>query len=280
MRWLPVAIVCLAVRVIAQTPSPSPAFEAAAIKPAAPSADGRILVGIQGGPGTPNPGQMNFWNISIGDLILNAYNVKSFQLSGPDWLWSERFDITAKVPAGATKEQARAMMRNMLAQRFKLVLRHTTKEASIYALVVAKGGPKLGSEALKESETGPAAASPKRMMMMDGKGLLKLDLKGATMSALADALGTQVDRPIMDATGLNGSYDIAMEFAPDPAIMAMRMGGIGQPPPLAAASAPDLNGAPSIFSALTDQLGLKLESRKGPVEHVVVDTVQKTPTEN
>jgi uncharacterized protein (TIGR03435 family) len=280
MRWFQIAFVCFAVRMFAQTASPSPAFEAVAIRPAAPSADGRIMVGIQGGPGTPNPGQMNFWNISIGDLVQNAYNVKNFQISGPDWLWSERFDITAKVPSGATKEQGRAMMQNMLAQRFRLVLHRTTKDASIYALVVAKGGPKVGSEALKESEAGPAAAPPKRMMMMNGDGLLKMDLKGATMSTLVDMLGTQVDRPIIDATGLTGSYDVSMEFAPDPAIMAMKMGGIGQPPPSAAANAPDLNGAPTIFSALTDQLGLKLESRKGPVEHVVIDSVEKTPTEN
>lgn len=273
MRCFHVAVVCLAVRAFAQTPSPSSAFDAVAIKPAAPSANGRIMVGIQGGPGTPNPGQMNFWNISIGDLIQNAYNVKNFQVSGPDWLWSERFDITAKVPSGATKEQGRVMMQNMLAQRFRLVLRRSTTEASIYGLVVAKGGPKL-----KEAETGPAA-TPKRMMMMDGSGLLKMDLKGATMSALVDMLGGQVDRPVTDATGLTGSYDIAMEFAPDPAIMGMKMGGIGQPPPVTG-NAPDLNGAPMIFSALTDQLGLKLEARKGPVEHLVIETVEKAPTEN
>ncbi|HEU5020250.1 MAG TPA: TIGR03435 family protein [Bryobacteraceae bacterium] len=280
MRWFQIALVCLAVPVFAQTPSPSPSFEAVAIRPAAPSADGRIMIGIQGGPGTPNPGQMNFWNISIGDLIQNAYNVRNFQISGPDWLWSERFDITAKVPAGATKEQGRVMMRNMLAQRFSLVLHRTTKEASTYALVAAKGGPKLGSEALKKSGTGPTAAPPKRMMMIGGNGLLKMDLKGATMDALVDTLGTQVDRPIVDATGLTGSYDVAMEFAPDPAVMAMKMGGIGQAPPSPTVSAPGLNDAPTIFTALQDQLGLKLESRKGPVEHVIVDSVQKTPTEN
>lgn len=274
MRCFHAFVVFLAVPAFAQTPSPSAAFDAVAIKPAAPSADGRILVGIQGGPGTPKPGQMDFWNISIADLIQNAYNVKNFQVSGPDWLWSERFDITAKVPSGATKDEGRVMIQNMLAQRFKLVLHRTTKEGSIYSLVVAKGGPKL-----KEAEAGPTV-TPKRMMMMDGSGLLKMDLKGATVATLVDMLGMQVDRPVRDATGLSGTYDIAMEFAPDPAIMAMKMGGIGQPPPGQAGNGPDLNGAPMIFSALTDQLGLKLEPMKGPVEHLVIESVEKTPTEN
>jgi len=274
MRSFPVAIVCLAVRAFAQTPSPSSVFDAVAIKSAAPSADGRIMVGIQGGPGTLNPGQMNFWNISIADLIQNAYNVKNFQISGPDWLWSERFDITAKVPSGATKEQGRVMMQHMLADRFRLVLHRTTKDSSIYALVIAKGGPKL-----KEAETGPAA-QPKRMMTMNGSGRMKMDLKGATMSGIVDMLGLQLDRPVIDQTGLTGSYDVVMEFAPDTAIMAMKMGGIGQPPPSPAATAPDPNSAPTIFSALTDQLGLKLEAKKGPVENLVVESVEKTPTAN
>jgi len=274
MRSFQAAVVFLAVRALAQTPSPSPTFEAVAIKPAAPSADGRIMIGIEGGPGTQNPGQMNFWNISLADLIQNAWNVKDFQISGPDWLRSERFDITAKVPSGATKEQGRVMMQNMLADRFKLVLYRTTKESSIFALVIAKGGPKL-----KEAETGPAA-QPKRMMTMNGSGRMKMDLRGATMSAIVDMLGMQLDRPVIDMTGLTASYDVVMEFAPDPAIMAMRMGGIGQPPPSSAAIAPDPNGAPTIFSALTDQLGLKLEARRGPVENLIVDSVEKTPTGN
>ena len=139
MRCFPVAIVCLAIRAFAQTPSSSPKFDAVAIKPAAPSADGRIMVGIQGGPGTRTPGQMNFWNISLADLIQNACNVKNFQVSGPDWLSSERFDIQAKVPLGATKDEGRLMMQNMLADRFKLVLHRTTKESSICELAIAKG---------------------------------------------------------------------------------------------------------------------------------------------
>jgi uncharacterized protein (TIGR03435 family) len=163
------------------------------------------------------------------------------------------------------------MMQNMLAERFKLVLHLTTKESSIYALVVAKGGPKL-----KDAETGPAV-QPRRMMRMDGRGRLKMDLKGATMSALVEMLGLQLDRPLIDKTGLTGSYDVAMEFAPDPVIMTIRMGGIGQPPP---ANAPDPSGAPTLYSALTDQLGLKLESRKGPVESLIVDSMEKTPTQN
>jgi uncharacterized protein (TIGR03435 family) len=267
-----IAALCLAASTFAQTATPPPAFEAVAIKPAAPSADGRILVGIRGGPDTPTPRQMNFWNVSLADLIQNAWDVKRFQVSGPDWLSSNRFDISAKVPEGATKEQARVMMQNMLAERFRLALHHSTKESSIYALVVAKGGPKL-----REAEPGPAAKQG-RMMMMDAGGRMQLDLKGANIGRLIDALAMQVDRPVVDMTSLTGTYDVALEFAPDPVMMAARRGGIGQP--ARAANLADPDGAPTIFSALTDQLGLRLESRKGPVEILVIDSVEKDPTAN
>src|SRR4029077_8161217 len=89
----------------AQTPEASPAFDVASVKPAAPMSGGRIMVRMSGGPGTPDPGQMTYTNVSLKQLIQSAYDVKGYQVSGPDWLDSERFDITAKVPKDTTKEQ-------------------------------------------------------------------------------------------------------------------------------------------------------------------------------
>src|SRR5579872_3652428 len=151
-------------------------FVAASIKPAAPMANGRMMIGMRGGPGTPSPAQMTYNNVSLADILQQAYDVKSYQVSGPDWMSSARFDMVAKVPAGTTKAQSRVMLQNLLAYRFKLVLHHSTKESSIYALVVAKGGPKL-KESAKESTDDAAAASQPGGRGMDGpaRGMMGKD---------------------------------------------------------------------------------------------------------
>ena len=112
---------------------------------------------------------MTFNNVSLAQILQRAYDVKSYQISGPDWMSSARFDVSAKVPAGATKAQSNVMLQNLLADRFKLVLHHSTKESSIYVLLVAKGGPKL-KEAAKESTDGAAAGTPSGDRGMDGPG--------------------------------------------------------------------------------------------------------------
>ena len=98
---------------------------------------------MRGGPGSPDPGQITYSNVSLKQVLTNAYGIKSYQVSGPKWLDSERFDIVAKIAMGATKEQFQMMLQNLLAERFKLAVHHETKELPIYALVVGKGGPKL-----------------------------------------------------------------------------------------------------------------------------------------
>jgi len=304
-----------AVGLLAQAPAE---FEAASIKPAAPMENGRMMIGMRGGPGTPSPGQMTFINVSLAQIIQRAYDVKSYQISGPDWMSSARFDILAKVPAGATKAQANVMLQNLLADRFKLVLHHSTKESSIYALLVAKGGPKL-KEAAKESTQDAAAAPPRDGPMMDGpgRGMMGKDGKpqlppgtpkgtpmiigegqmiapggkirmisnGVTIGEFVNRLANQLDRPVMDMTGLSGQYDITLDFAIDPSIMQARMAAMGGGPPSTGADSPeaaaqDPIGAATMFSALKEQLGLRLEARKGPVDVLVIDSMQKTPTEN
>jgi uncharacterized protein (TIGR03435 family) len=270
-------IVCIGVSaVFAQS------FEVASIKPAAPVQGSRIMIGSRGGPGTADPGQMTFTNASIEDLIESAYNVKSYQITGPAWLESARFDVIARVPAGTTKEQSRIMMQNLLADRFKLVVHHSSKEASVYALVVAKGGLKL-KESANETAAAPGTVPGGMTMMIAPGGKMRMAATGTTIAKFLDALGMQLDRPIIDATGLTGKYDITLDFAPDPAILQAKMAAMGVAPPpglVQDSGTQDPNGAATIFSALPDQLGLRLEARKGPVDLLVVDSVQKTPTEN
>ena len=144
----------------AQTAETSPSFEVASVKPAAPITGNFIRVGMRGGPGTPDPGQITYTNVTVKNVLTIAYGVKSFQISGPGWLDSERYDIVAKLPRGATKAEFMVMLQNLLAERFKLTLHREKKELPMYALVVGKNGPKL-----KESVDGPA---PKEGGPVDG----------------------------------------------------------------------------------------------------------------
>ena len=284
-------------------------FVAATIKPAAPMASGRMMIGMRGGPGTPSPGQMTFTNVSLAQIIERAYGVKSYQISGPAWMSSARFDLSAKVPAGVTKAESNVMLQHLLADRFQLVLHHSTKEASIYALVVAKGGSKLkeatadataapdggrGMDGPGRGMTGkdgklqlpPGVAKGTPMMIGEGQmiapdGKTRMIANGVTIGEFVDRLARQLDRPVMDMTGLNGSYDILLDFVVDPSLTQARMAAMGGgPPPASAEGAAQDPSGPTLFSALTEQLGLRLEARKGPVDQLVVDSVQKTPTEN
>jgi uncharacterized protein (TIGR03435 family) len=297
----------------------SPTFEVASVKPAEPQPSGMMRVRMSGGPGTPDPGQLTYTNVSLKNVLINAYDVNDYQISGPNWLDGERFDIVAKIPQGATKEQFRLMLQNLLAERFKLALHHETKELPMYALVVGKGGPKL-KESVEEDAATPQGAAPPPppgrdeaapvrlkmdadgmpkppsgmgrngviMMTMYGSGGLRTRMvcKGQPVSALLATLSSQLGRPVVDATNLKGKYDITLDYAPDG--MNGPMGMMPPPPPphegaigggAPMANAPD-TGGPTIFTALQEQLGLKLEQRKGPVDLLVIDRLEKVPTEN
>ena len=299
----------------------SPTFEVASVKPAEPQPEGMMRVRMSGGPGTPDPGQLTYTNVSLKNVLINAYDVNDYQISGPNWLDRERFDIVAKIPQGTTKEQFRLMLQNLLAERFKLALHHETKELPIYALVVGKGGPKLKEAVEEDAATPQGAAAPPPpppgrdeaapvrlkmdadgmpkppsgmgrngvfMMTMYGSGGLRTRMvcKDQPISALLATLSNLLGRPVVDATGLKAKYDITLDYTPDglngPTMMMPpppppHDGTAGGGPPMA--SAPDMGG-PTIFTALQDQLGLKLEQRKGPVDLLVIDRLEKVPTEN
>jgi uncharacterized protein (TIGR03435 family) len=296
----------------AQTAENSPAFEVASVKPAAPITGNRIQVMLRGGPGSSDPGQITYTNVTVKNVLTQAYGVKGFQISGPGWLDSGRYDIVAKLPRGATKAEFMVMLQNLLAERFKLTLHREKKDLQMYALVVGKNGPKLKELAQEAAPKeggpvdGPAATMGKLTMGRDGfpvlpaamagrggmamtmmNGNARMTANGQTMAGLAEMLSGQLDLPVVDMTGLTGKYDYTLYFAPE-GMAGMRLpGGLPPPPPpseagggMPAASAPDAQSNPNLFTALQEQLGLKLEQRKGPVELLVIDHLERAPIEN
>ena len=278
---------------LAQTPA-SPTFDVASIKPAAPQEAGRVMMRQRGGPGSPDPTQYSVENFPLSRVIQQAYGVQSYQISGPSWIDSERYDIVAKVPAGTTREQFQLMLQNLLAERFKLVVHKETKELPTYALVVAKGGPKM-KESPKEDPNAANAAPPPQpqvgrdgrpqmarggrgMMVMMGPKGLHAEAARSGMPQLADFLSNQLGRPVVDETHLTALYDYSLDFSPE-GLATMKGMPMMAPPPGAGGAEGGPEGGGSIFSAVQD-LGLKLESRKAPIDLIVIDSGNKTPTEN
>jgi uncharacterized protein (TIGR03435 family) len=224
----------------------SPSFEVASIKPNSSGS------GDSDSHGTT--GQLTITNRSLKDLIALAYSVPPVLIAGPDWLDSTRFDIVAKVPAGVGKDKRPTMMKALLIERFHLVVHNDSKEMPAYALVLAKSGPKL-------QQVEPGGTSVSNDGNRKGETITG---KGVSMSRLADALARVVEHPVVDQTGLPGVYNVKLEYVPENA-------------------RPDVPDGPaglSIYAALQEQLGLKLQTQRLPVAIVVVDHVERVPTEN
>jgi uncharacterized protein (TIGR03435 family) len=239
-------------------------FDVATIKPNAEN-DHRVMFRIMPGGGFSVTGT----NLKM--LIMQAYDVKDFQITGgPGWVMSDRWDVNAKaegLPDRVPPETFRPMLQALLADRFQLKLRKETKEMPAYALVTGKGPHKLKAS---ESNGDPE----QRQMMRIGRG--QANLQGATMAGLTQFLAQQLGRPVVDKTGIAGKFDVEMHWTPEPGQGGGPFGG-GAPPPEAIASS-DSSG-PTLLTAIQEQLGLKLESQKGPVEILIIDSVSK-PTEN
>ena len=222
----------------------SPEFDVASIKPSK-AGGGRSSVRL-------TPGALTMENVSLRKCIGIAYNVgedKDYAFSGPDWLNFEIFDIAAKFPPDASGEQVEMMLQNLLAERLKLRVHRENKELPVYALVVGKG-PKMQRA---------AAGVGSRFSLGPGH----IVGTAAPMSALADRL--HLDRPVLDLTGLKETFDFTLEWTPDNLP--------GTPPP-------DDAAGPSIFTAIQEQLGLKLETQRGSVEILVIDHAERVPTGN
>jgi uncharacterized protein (TIGR03435 family) len=215
----------------AQPADPRPAFEVATVKPAVPfQGKGIFNFGSSGGPGTRDPGRYACDHCSLSDLIAQAYGLKRFQLSAPAWLESEYFDIAAKVPEGATKDQLKLMLQGLLQERFQLASHSEQRDTPIYELVVAKGGPKLTPhvDLPAGADPDPPAAAPARGTLdSDGYPVLLSGRRGAmivngrnttrrineSMEQFASLLSNSVGRPVKDATGLTGTYESRFLFS-------------------------------------------------------------------
>jgi bla regulator protein blaR1 len=251
----------LALNVIFVALAVAESFDVATIKPNAES-DNRVMIGLQPG------GRFTASGINVKHLIGQAYDVRDFQISGgPGWISSDRWEINAKaeglpdrVPPGAL----RPYLKSLLEDRFKLRTHTETKEMPVYALVIAKNGPKLNAA---QDGSGPGP------MIRMGRG--QFDGKRMAMSMLVNQLAQQLGRTVIDKTGLTDQYDIVLNWTPEP---GQGGGPFGGPPPPYAIQAADSSG-PSIFTALQEQLGLRLESQKGPVPILVIDSIEK-PSEN
>jgi len=270
----------------AQNAPSHPEFEVASVKRSAPAVPGRVNIGVH-----VDGALVNCNYLALKDYIRTAYRMKEYQIIGPDWIASERYDISAKLPAGASREQVPEMLQALLADRFKLTCHRDSKEMPVYALVVGKGGPKLKESPPDPPGDAPSAKDPVEVTVNAGRGGTAVNLgKGAsmnfgaksveatkvTMPALADSLVRFFDRPVVDMTGLTGRYDFTLQFSWDELRVLVSKSGTGRQIP---ASPPDGDAGISVFDSLQN-LGLKLDSRKAPVEVLVVDHAEKTPTEN
>ena len=254
-------------------------FEVASVKPNK-SGDGRVMMAM------PPTGRITATNIPARLLLQQAYQVQPFQIIGaPNWTTSDRFDIVAKAPDGTAPELYRPMMRNLLVDRFKLKAHMETRDMPIYALVLARADGKLGPS-LKSAKTdceaiargrrgGPPPAPPQpgepiECGFMIGNG--NMNAGGMGMADLARSLSQSVNRFVIDKTGLNGRYDFQLTYTPE----GRGFAGLppGAPPVGAEPAAADPNGA-SLFTALQEQLGLKLDSQKGPVDVLVIDSIEQ-----
>jgi uncharacterized protein (TIGR03435 family) len=300
----------------ATVPAATPiAFEVASIKPSPPIDPMQIMSGTAHVGMHINAARVDFGYTPLKQLIVSAYKVKGYQVTGPTWLNTTMFDIVAKLPEGATKEQIPEMLQALLAERFKMTIHRETKDHSEFSLVVAKGGAKLKeAEPLSEAEAAAAEEPPKpgemstdtpegRMRMKVGKdgmrytgpgtdvavsfanGTLHMDATRLTMKGLAELISQFAGNPVVDNTELKGTYQLVFDFSMDEMMAMARASGAmpGQGPAAAPGQGPanaasDPSG-PSV-TAMVQKYGLKLTPQKVPVEFIVVDHIEKTPTEN
>lgn len=329
-RKLGTCLALLATGAFAQT---KPSFEVATIRPSQPMDQAKLLATLQTGGKLPiganiDSGRAEYLYLDLKTLLTYAYGVRPYQITGPDWMSTERFDIVAKMPAGSTKDDAPKMLQSLLEERFKLATHRTSAEHPVLALVVGKGGPKLKPSAekpvaidesapLKPGEMkadGPDGPVRVKVDMAVGGSVVDMGLKGKmtyrlnpatqsmhidfsmiTMAGFAEMMtqlmtqmsGGAPGRQIVDMTGIKGNYDASLEISLAQLIALARSAGMdipaGVPGGAAAAgntpTASDPNGGSSITDAV-QSMGLKLESSKAVVDQLIVDHIEKTPTEN
>lgn len=241
--------------VLAQSP-PATAFEVASVKPnKSGSGDSSMHT---------TRAELIMENVSLKQWIEWAYNLKDYSLSGPDWLDSERFDVIAKPPSGTQLDWSKPdvykpMLQSLLVERFQLAFHRESKMLPAYALIVDKKGAKIQPV---------EAGGPKGTT--SGRG--RLAGTKVSMADFADHLSSQVDRPVQDLTGLQGVFNYKLQWTEDRPVVPGDGGEHREPTESAT--------GPSLFSALQEQLGLKLEGRKLPIQVLAIDRIERVPTEN
>jgi uncharacterized protein (TIGR03435 family) len=334
------ATICLALTAIGAFAQTKPAFDVATIKPSPPLDPAKIAAALQAGGKMPIGANVEFLRaeylyLDLRSLMSLAYGVKPYQITGPDWMATEHFDIVAKMPEGSKKADAPKMLQTLLEDRFKLTTHRASAEHPVLALVVGKGGPKLKASAEKPvaiDENAPLKPGESKMDGSDGavrvkvdmttgssvidmglqgkmafrldpaKGTMHLDFSMTTMHGFADMvtqlfaqLGGTGGRQVVDMTGIEGNYDATVDLGLAEIIAMARAagadipaggpagtpggpagGGRGNAPAVAS----DPSGGGTSLADAVQSMGLKLESRKATVDQLIVDRIEKTPTEN
>jgi uncharacterized protein (TIGR03435 family) len=233
-----------------------PVFEVATIKPSDPNRRRLFSIGST---------EVSAVGTTVNDLIVFAYGVHVRQIGGaPAWAGSDKFDITGKPEGGGRPNpiQFKTMLQKLLADRFQLAFHRDKKQLTVYALMVGKNGPKL---------TRNDAASSITTLVPKGSG--NWPVRNATMEEVAGVMQAHLDRPVVDQTGLKGRFDFQLQWTPDETTQFASPGGPPPKPPEGAETQPDL------FTAIQQQLGLKLESTRAQTDVLVIDKVEK-PSEN
>ena len=265
-------------------------FEVASVRPSPPLTPGELGVGLHI-DGAQIRGR--FW--SLKDYLGMAYRLKNYQITGPDWITTERFDITAKLPDGVSREFVPEMLGALLTSRFQIKSHHETKDEPVYGLLVAKGGLKIqpvadspsDAEARKNAVDVTASGSRAGVSVNLGAGSSfgfgdnRITAKKLDMVRLADVLSRFVDKPVVDMTGSKGLYDFTLEINPDDFRGMMIRSAVNAGVQLPPQALQLLEGASDagLVTALRD-IGLTLEPRKAPIEIMVVDRAEKAPSEN
>ncbi len=269
-KYLGLALFC------AQAQTPQPAFEAASVKPATPLGPLGMRADRKGGPGTADPGMYSCRNCPLSWVLDEAFDLQPFQYAGPEWVNETRFDFMAKIPPAATKETFRAMLQNLLVERFHLAVHNENRPMQIYELTVARGGPKFHESSAKEAlaeggDPGPLKRDKDGFPVLSGGASMAIVPGHAGIRSVhqpiawfARILSGQLQTPVIDATGLKGNYDFEVYWA-------FENGG---------ADAMLEPFRPAMIAAVQSQLGLKLESKKGQAQVLVVDRLDRAPTEN
>ena len=322
-RWMRGCVLGVAL-IMTYTAQGQATFEVATVKPAAPLDMAKIAAEMKAGEAPKlgphvEGGRAEYTYMAMRELIALAYNVKPYQVTGPDWLAATRFDINAKMPEGATKDAAPAMLQTLLKERFKLTAHPSTEEQPVLALVVGKSGPKLKpateiptpidentplkpGEMKMDSVDGPLRvkvnADGSTTMNMGVKGIftqkmdtqtktLRIQSSAITMTGFADMLtrvtqmGGSSSRQVVDMTSLKGYYEVSLDISLAEILAMAKASGIDLPTRAGGESSgsSDPEDGQSVLESV-QELGLKLEGRKASVNRLVIDSVAKTPTEN